>query len=56
VLERAGLTPSGDDWQAPADFHPADTVAALVAAGVRITAVHRVHQTLEDFYLETIRT
>lgn len=54
LLRQGGLSPAGDTWEAPAGFHPAETVAMLVAAGVQIGAVHRVHRTLEDFYLETI--
>lgn len=54
VLQASGLAPSGDAWHAPAGFHPGETVAALVAAGVSIAAVQQVERTLEDFYLETI--
>lgn len=56
LLVHAGLTPSGDAWEAPDGFHPAEIVAALVAAGVRVAAVHPVPRTLEDFYMETIRS
>lgn len=55
-LEQSGLVPVGDAWEAPEDFHPGEVVAALVAMGVRIDAVHPVTRTLEDFYLETIRS
>ncbi len=56
LLTQSGLSPVGDVWEAPDDFQPADMVAALVAAGIRINAVHPVTRTLEDFYLETIRS
>ncbi|MBE2179195.1 MAG: ABC transporter ATP-binding protein [Chthoniobacterales bacterium] len=55
-LEQSGLVPVGDAWEAPEDFHPGETVAALVAAGIRVTSVQSVTRTLEDFYLETIRS
>ena len=55
VLERGGLACAGDHWEAPEGFDPGETVAALVAAGIRVTAVHPVQRTLEDFYMEKIR-
>lgn len=54
VLRQSGLTPVGDVWEAPDGFHPANAVSSLVAAGVKISAVHPVQRTLEGFYLETI--
>ena len=54
VLLQCGLRAVGDAWEAPDDFHPGETVASLVAAGVKVGAVHPVRRTLEDFYLETI--
>ncbi len=55
VLERSGLASVGDHWEAPEGFDPGETVAALVAAGIRVTAVHPMQRTLEDFYMEKIR-
>jgi len=54
MLRQSGLAPVGGAWEAPAGFHPGEIVASLVAAGASISAVHPVHRTLEDFYLETI--
>jgi ABC-2 type transport system ATP-binding protein len=42
-------------WEGPENFDPADLVADLVAAGVRVSGVEPVRRTLEDFYLETVR-
>jgi len=56
VLAGSGLASAGTYWEAPGGFDPGETVAALVAAGIRVTAVHPVQRTLEDFYMEQIRS
>ncbi len=55
ILSAHGLKLSRDLWSAPGEFDPAMVVEALVRAGVQVRGVQPVRQTLEDFYLETIR-
>lgn len=56
VLERAGVSLETDGMTIlPDSADVAELVAALVAAGVRVSAVERVRVSLEDFYLETLR-
>lgn len=49
-----GLKRSAQLWVVPTDFDPAGAVAALVAAGVRVSEVTPCPQTLEDFYMEAV--
>ncbi len=55
ILEAHGLRRIQDSWAASEGFDPAMLVESLVQAGVHVRGVQPVRQTLEDFYLETIK-
>jgi len=55
ILKTHGLKPLQDSWVAPEGFDPAVLVETLVRSGIHVRGLQPVRQTLEDFYLETIR-
>lgn len=55
VLQQIRATcPSPGRVRLPPELDPADLVAALVRAGIRVRALAPIRPTLEDFYLEHI--